>query len=66
MIVQEQPGADHPGRALAFVVRHDEAQRPHDVGRGAQQYFALGERLAHQAEFIMFQVAQATVDQLGR
>jgi hypothetical protein len=44
---------------------HHETQRPGDVGRNAQQHFTLGQRFAHQPEFVMFQVAQAAMDQLG-
>ncbi len=47
------------------VVRHDEVQRPDDVRRGGQQHLALHERLAHQREVQVLQVAQAAVDQLG-
>jgi len=33
--------------------------------RGAQQHLAFLERLAHQVEFIMFQIAQTAVHELG-
>jgi len=33
--------------------------------RHAQQYFALVQRLAHQTEGAMFEIAQAAVDELG-
>ena len=65
VVVQEQPGADHPHRPHRRVVRHHEAQRPHDVRRTAQQPLALGQRLAHEAELVVLEVAQATVDELG-
>ncbi|PMQ07677.1 hypothetical protein JaAD80_27920 [Janthinobacterium sp. AD80] len=65
VVVQEQARAYHPGGALGGVVRHDEAHRPHDVRRGAQQHFAFLQRLAHQLEFIVLEVAQAAVYQLG-
>ena len=66
VVVQEQAGAHHPHRPHARVVRHDEAQRPHDVRRAAQQHLALGQRLAHQRELVVLQVTQPAVDQLGR
>ena len=47
------------------IVRHHEAQRPHDVRRAAQQHLALVQRLAHQRELAVLEVAQAAVDQLG-
>ncbi|MNY48737.1 hypothetical protein D3C86_1840930 [compost metagenome] len=47
------------------TVRQHEAHLLDDVWRLGQQYFALGQGLAHQAEFVMFEIAQATVDQLA-
>jgi hypothetical protein len=46
-------------------LRQHEAQRPDDVRRHAEQPLALDQRLAHQAEFAIFQIAQPAVDQLG-
>ena len=46
-------------------MRHDEGKRPDDVRRGAQQHFALLQRLAHQAELVILEVAQSAVDELG-
>ncbi len=66
MVVEEQAGADHPHRAHARVVRHHEAQRPHDVRRALQQHLALGKRFAHQRELVVLEITQAAVDQLGR
>ena len=37
VVVQEQAQADQPGRPHARVMRHHKPQRPHDVGRTAQQ-----------------------------
>ncbi len=65
MVVEEQAGANHPGRAHGRIVRHDEAQRPDDVGRAAHQHFALLQGLAHQGVLVVLQVAQAAVNQLG-
>lgn len=65
MVVQEQPGANHPGRAQMRLMRQQEAQRPDDVWRQSQQHLAFGQRLADQCELVLFQIAQATVDELG-
>ena len=46
-------------------VRHDETQRPHDVRRRGEQHFPLPQRLAHQREMKLLQVAQPTVYQPG-
>ena len=65
MVVEEQAEADHPGRAQLGAVRQDEAQRPDDVRRRAQQHLALDQRLAHQAELVVLEIAQTAVDQLA-
>jgi hypothetical protein len=65
VVVHEQADADHPGRPHGRVVRHHEAQRPHDVRRALEQHLALLQRLAHQRELVVLQVAQPAVDQLG-
>ena len=65
VVVEEQPRADHPARPHLRPVRQHEAHGPDDVGRDAQQHLALGQRLAHQAELVLFQVAQPAMDQLG-
>jgi len=66
VVVEQQAGADQPRRAHRGLVRQHEAQRPGDVRRRAQQHLALGQRLAHQRELVMLEVAQAAVQQLGR
>ncbi len=52
-------------RPQVRIVRHDESQRPHDVGRRCQQHLALLQRLANQGEMKTFEVSQPAVDQLG-
>ena len=47
------------------MVRQHEAHRPDDVRRGAQQHLAFRQRLPHQAERVVLQIAQAAMDQLG-
>lgn len=64
MVVQEEADPDEPRGAQVRHVRHHEAQRPHDVRRRAQQRFAFLQRLAHEPEFLVFEVAQPAVDQL--
>ncbi|VVO24460.1 hypothetical protein PS704_04491 [Pseudomonas fluorescens] len=65
VVIKEQPGANHPCRTQVRTVRQDEAHLFDDVRRLGQQHFALGEGFADQAEFVMFEVAQATVDQFA-
>jgi hypothetical protein len=64
VIVEKQADADQPRRPQVRHVRHHEAQRPHDVRRRAQQRFTLLQRLADEAELVVFEVAQAAVNQL--
>ena len=65
MIIQKQSKPQQPGGPEALVMRQHKAQRPDDMRRDAQQDFAFNQRFTHQAEFVMFQIAQATMDQLG-
>ena len=63
VIVEEQAETQQPGRTHAFVDRQHEAHRPDDMRGRAQQHLAFLERLAHEVEFIMFEIAQAAVHQ---
>ena len=65
IIEKEAEPQDRPG-PQAPVMRQNEAQRPDDMGRGLEQHFALDQRFAHQPEFIMLEIAQAAMDELGR
>ena len=47
------------------LVRQHERQRLDDVRRLPQHHLALGERFADQPEFVLLEIAQAAVDQLG-
>ena len=64
MIIEEQPQADHPGRPLLRAVRQHEAQRPDDVRCRLQQHLTFDQRFAHQAELMMFEIAQPAMHQL--
>ena len=46
-------------------MRQHERERLDDVRRVLEQRLALVQRLRHQAEFVVFEVPQAAVDQLG-
>ena len=65
MVVEEQAEPDEPGRPHVRHVRQDEAHRPDDVRRRPQQHLALDQRLADQPELVIFEVAQAAMDQLA-
>jgi hypothetical protein len=62
VIIEKEAGADHPRGTQVRHVRHHETQRPHDVRRRAQQHLALLQRLAHELEFAVFEIAQAAVN----
>ncbi|MCY1441160.1 hypothetical protein D9M71_574630 [compost metagenome] len=47
------------------AVGQDETHGFDDMGCLAQQDLALGEGFAYQAQFVVFEVAQAAVDQLA-
>ena len=66
VVVDRQAEAEQPGGPEAGVVRQHEAQRPGDVRRARKQHLALDQRLADQPELVVFEVAQAAVDELGR
>jgi len=57
MVVQEQPQPDQPPWPQARVMRQHEAHRTDDVRCGAQQHLAFCQRLAHQAEGVVLQIA---------
>jgi hypothetical protein len=65
MVVEEETEADHPGRAPRRLIRHDEAERAHQMRRDAQKDLALGERFAHEAELVMLEITQPAMDELG-
>ena len=65
MVVEKQAETQQPGRPHALVHRQNEAHRPDDMRCRTEQDFPLLQRLADEVEFIMFEIAQSAVDQLG-
>jgi hypothetical protein len=63
VIVEKQSGADHPCRAQMGGVRHDEAQRMHDMRRRPEQDFPFDECLAHEREVEILEVAKPAVNE---
>src|SRR5215475_3385785 len=66
MVIEKQAEAEQPGRTKSRVVRQNETQGPDDVGRDLPEDFALDQRLADQAELVIFEIAQAAMHELGR
>ena len=66
MVVDEQPEPQQPGRPQAGAIGQYEAQRPDDVRRDPPQHLALAQRLAHQTEIVVFEIAQAAMNKPGR
>src|SRR5262249_4755061 len=63
--LQAEAHLDQAARGIA-VDRHQERQRPHQMGGQAAQGLALVERLAHEAEVEQLEVTEPAVDELGR
>ncbi len=57
VVIEEQPQANKPHRAIARVIRQHEAHRPDDMRRGVEQDFTLNQRLAHQAKLVILEIA---------
>jgi len=66
MVVEEQAYADHPGRPDAAIMRQDETQGPDDMRGDRLQTFALHQGFANQAKIVLFEIAQAAMDELAR
>ena len=66
MVVEEQPQPQHPGRPQALSVGQNETQRPDDVRGDGPQHLSLAKRFPDKAKFIIFQIAQAAMDELRR
>src|SRR6202790_5345222 len=47
------------------LVRQDELYRRDDMRRCAKKHFALGKRLGDEPKFVVLEIAQTAVDQLG-
>ena len=63
-VVRVQPDADAQVQARALERGHQERERLHEVGREPHHQLPLQQRLAHEAEVEVLQVAQAAVDHL--
>ena len=66
VIVEEETQPQQPARPQMRFVRQHEAQRKRQVRRLGEQDLALLKGLAHQPEFVLLEIAQAAMDQLGR
>ena len=64
-VVHVQPDAGQPVRAGAVEGGHHERERAHEVRGERDVELALEQRLAHEPEVEVLQVAQAAVDELG-
>ncbi len=65
VVIEEQAGADHPGRTQVRAMGQAKTHGASDVRGHAEQHFPLRQRLFHQPEFVVFEIAQAAVDQLA-
>ena len=65
-VVHVQPHAERAVAARALERRHEERQRLHEMRREPHHQLALDQRLAHEPEVEVLQVAQPAVDHLRR
>ena len=65
-VVKQQAEPHEPPRSHGMFMRQDEEHRVNKVRCGAQQTFALLERIADKFELVIFEIAQAAVDQFRR
>ena len=66
LVVEQHPGADVDALPDAVGQRVQEGDGSHQVGRDhVEQQAALAQRLAHEVELHLLEVAQPAVDQLG-
>ena len=66
IVVEKESGAQHPlGPQMRFMRQH-KLQRLDQMWRNAKQDFTLSQSFADKAEFVMFEVAQTAVNELGR
>ena len=64
-VVHHQAGADHPRGPQMRLVRQYEAQRFDVVRRRIENDVALGQGFGDERDFVLFEIAQAAVDQLA-
>src|SRR5581483_7758524 len=66
MVIEKEAEPYQQGGTQAVVVGQHESQRPDDVRRHAEQHLTLLQRLAHEPEVVLLEIAQPAVDKLGR
>ena len=64
VVVEKESGANQPRGPQVRIVRQHEEQRPDDMRRGREQHFAFLQRLAHQVEVEVLEIAQTAMHQL--
>ena len=66
MIIKEETQPQQPCRThTAAMIRQNEAHRFHQMRGIGPDHLTLHQGFTHKAKFIMFQIAQTTVNQLG-
>jgi hypothetical protein len=66
LVVEQHPGADVEALPDPLGEREHERHRPHEMRRDhVEQQRALAQRLAHEPELLLLEVAEAAVDQLA-
>jgi hypothetical protein len=65
VIVEEQPGAEHPSGPQSLAIGQHESHRPDDVRRRCPENLALLQGVAHETECVLLEIAQTAVNKLG-
>ena len=65
MILADEINRTPPKTQAALLERQHETHRPDDVRRHGPEYFTLHQRFAHQAEFVVLEITQAAMNELG-
>ena len=65
-VIEQQAGAHQPPGTDRVGMRQHEAHRPDQVRPRLHQPLALAKRMRHEAEVVIFQIAQPAMNQLGR
>src|SRR5437763_309314 len=64
-VVHVEPEAEHPARRLVVEGGHHQLEGSHEVRCELDHELPLEQRLAHESEVELLQVAQAAMDELG-
>ncbi|MNZ91965.1 hypothetical protein D3C78_1109720 [compost metagenome] len=66
IVIQKQAEPDHPGRAYSALLNgQNETHGPDDMRSHGPEDFPLHQRFTYEAEFVMFEIPQTAMNELG-